>query len=278
MSIWSRISEAVAALVARGEALSAFFDRRRTPPERSVAFTIAVVSLGAKMAKADGQVRPVEVAAFRDVFQIAPKDEAAAARVFNLARQDVAGFDIYARRIARMFSDQPNVLEDILEGLFYIALADGRYHEGEESFLNTVAAVFGLSPQAFACIEARHLEGRGRDPWQVLGVPRDAEMATIRARWRELVRPGPAVLMLGGLTYPLYLLHQHIGYAVINAAMPLAGRWAAAGIAIVVMLALSWAVWRFVETPSRRRIVAALNPLAERMLSRLRPQRVPAAE
>ena len=124
----------------------------------------------------------------RDVFQIAPKDEAAAARVFNLARQDVAGFDIYARRIARMFSDQPNVLEDILEGLFYIALADGRYHEGEESFLNTVAAVFGLSPQAFACIEARHLEGRGRDPWQVLGVPRDAEMATIRARWRELVR------------------------------------------------------------------------------------------
>lgn len=188
MSIWTRISEAVAALVARGEALSAFFDRRRARPERSVAFTIAVVSLGAKMAKADGQVRPVEVAAFRDVFQIAPADEAAAARVFNLARQDVAGFDTYARRIARMFADQPNVLEDILEGLFYIALADGRYHEGEESFLNEVAAVFGLSPQAFACIEARHVEGGGRDPWQVLGVARDADMATIRARWRDLVR------------------------------------------------------------------------------------------
>jgi DnaJ like chaperone protein len=188
MSIWTRISEAVAALVARGEALSAFFDRRRVRPERSVAFTIAVVSLGAKMAKADGQVRPVEVAAFRDVFQIAPADEAAAARVFNLARQDVAGFDTYARRIARMFADQPNVLEDILEGLFYIALADGRYHEGEESFLNEVAAVFGLSPQAFACIEARHVEGGGRDPWQVLGVARDADMATIRARWRDLVR------------------------------------------------------------------------------------------
>jgi DnaJ like chaperone protein len=188
MSIWTRISEAVAALVARGEALSAFFERRGGRPERSVAFTIAVVSLGAKMAKADGQVRPVEVAAFRDVFQIAPADEAAAARVFNLARQDVAGFDTYARRIARMFADQPNVLEDILEGLFYIALADGRYHEGEESFLNEVATVFGLSPQAFACIEARHVEGGGRDPWQVLGVARDADMATIRARWRDLVR------------------------------------------------------------------------------------------
>ena len=76
MSIWTRITEALAALVARGEGLLAVFDRRRAP-ERSVAFTIAVISLGAKMAKADGLVRPAEVAAFRQVFQIAPEDEAA---------------------------------------------------------------------------------------------------------------------------------------------------------------------------------------------------------
>jgi DnaJ like chaperone protein len=122
------------------------------------------------------------------VFQIAPKDEAAAARVFNLARQDVAGFDAYARRIAAMFRAEPQLLEDILEGLFQIALADGRYHEGEEEFLRTVARVFGVSPLAFDLIEARHLEGRTRDPWQVLGVPRDADLRTVRARWRELVR------------------------------------------------------------------------------------------
>ena len=165
MSIWTRITEALSALVAKGESLLAFFERRRRP-ERSVAFTIAVISLGAKMAKADGQVRPAEVAAFRRVFQIAPQDEAAAARVFNLARQDIAGFDAYAARIARMFRDEPQVLEDILEGLFEIALADGRYHGGEEMFLAQVAEIFGISPLAFTCIEARHVGGgraiRGR--------------------------------------------------------------------------------------------------------------------
>jgi DnaJ like chaperone protein len=186
MSIWTRITEAIAALVARGESLLAVFERRRAP-ERSVAFTIAVISLGAKMAKADGQVRPAEVAAFRQVFQIAPKDEAAAARVFNLARQDIAGFDVYAGRIALMFRGEPQVLEDILEGLFQIALADGRYHAGEELFLARVAEIFGVPPLAFSCIEARHLGGR-HDPWQVLGVPRDADLKTVRTRWRELVR------------------------------------------------------------------------------------------
>ena len=141
------------------------------------------------MAKADGLVRPAEVAAFREVFQIAPEDEAAAARVFNLARQDIAGFEAYAARIAAMFRDRPRVLEDILEGLFHVALADGRYHEGEEEFLQPRRPAASASPpQAFDCIEARHLEGRREDPWAVLGLPRDADFATARARWRELVR------------------------------------------------------------------------------------------
>ncbi len=200
MSIWSRITEAIAALVARGEALSALFERSPTPPERSVAFTVAVVSLGAKMAKADGQVKPVEVAAFRQVFQIAPEDEPAAACVFDLARQDIAGFEAYARGIARMFAGQGEVLEDILEGLFHIALADGSYHTGEEEFLRRVGAIFGIPERAFGCIEARHLDGRrdarGPDPWRVLGVARDADMATIRARWRELVRANHPDLMI----------------------------------------------------------------------------------
>ena len=187
MSIWTRITEAIAAIVARGESLLAVFERRRRP-EESVAFTIAILSLGAKMAKADGLVHADEVAAFREVFRIAAKDEAAAARVFNLARQDVAGFETYAARIADMFHGRPRMLEDILEGLFHVALADGRYHEGEEEFLSTVAQMFGVPAQAFDAIEARHLEGRRKDPWAVLGLPRDADLATARARWRELVR------------------------------------------------------------------------------------------
>jgi DnaJ like chaperone protein len=218
MSIWSRIADALNQLRARGEGLIALFDRRRARPENSVAFTIAVISLGAKMAKADGTVKTAEVAAFREVFQIAPKDESAAARVFNLARQDIAGFELYAGRIARLFRDEPQVLEDILEGLFHIALADGRYHAGEEAFLRRVAAEFGISDQAFGCIEARHVAGEARDPFRVLGVARDADLATIRARWRELVRTShPDQMIARGLPIETVTL-ANARLAAINAA------------------------------------------------------------
>jgi DnaJ like chaperone protein len=188
MSIWTLIADALGALAAKGEGLLALFDRSHTPPEHSVAFTIAVVGLGAKMAKADGRVKPAEVAAFRQVFLIAPEDEAAAARVFNLARQDIAGFDAYARRIAGMFGGRQEVLEDILEGLFHVAVADGSFHTDEESFLRRVAEIFGIGEASFACIAARHVPGREPDPWQVLGVAKDADLPTIRRRWRELVK------------------------------------------------------------------------------------------
>ncbi len=203
--------------LAKGEGLLALFDRRDVRPERSVAFTIAVVALGAKMAKADGRVNRAEVTAFRQVFQIAPEDEAAAARVFNLARQDIAGFDAYAARIARMFRRQPRVLEDILEGLFHIALADGGYHDAEEGFLRRVAEIFGITPQAFACIEARNVGG-AHDPWRVLGVPRDADLATVRARWRALVRENhPDRMIARGLPAEIVTL-ANARLAAINAA------------------------------------------------------------
>ncbi|MEN8742184.1 MAG: TerB family tellurite resistance protein, partial [Phaeobacter gallaeciensis] len=148
MSLWSRISDALGAL-AKGESLADVFDRLRAPPERTVGFAIAVIALGAKMAKADGQVTRDEVTAFREVFQIARDDEAGAARVFNMARTDVAGYQDYAARIQRMFANDPATLCDLMEGLFHIALADGFYHPGENEFLEEVSRIFGQTPQQF---------------------------------------------------------------------------------------------------------------------------------
>lgn len=187
MSIWTRIADALAAL-ASGEALSALFDRLRAPPERSVGFTIAVIALGAKIAKADGEVTRGEVAAFRQVFAIPPGEEANAARVYNLARQDVAGFEAYARKISTMFGDDRTVLCDLMEGLFHIALADGAYHPMEEAFLAEVARIFGIDDRAFRAIRARHVEGAPRDPFDVLGVPGDATRDEARSAWKQLVR------------------------------------------------------------------------------------------
>jgi len=187
MSIWTRILDAVSAL-AQGESLSEVFDRLRTPPERSVAFTIAVIGLGAKMAKADGHVSRDEVTAFREVFTIAEEDHQNAARLFNLARQDVAGFDVYAARIARMFRSQPDALEDLLESLFHIAMADGHYHPGEDTFLGEVARIFGLTDRCFARVRARFVPDAEQDPYDVLGVSPDMPMSEIQSVWRQMVR------------------------------------------------------------------------------------------
>jgi DnaJ like chaperone protein len=186
MSIWTRIRDAIGAL-AKGEPLSAVFKTLRTPPERSAAFAIAVIALGAKMAKADGQVTRHEVAAFRRVFLIPKEEEANAARVYNMARTEVAGFDAYARQIARMFRGRPGVLADLLEGLVFIAAADGAYHPAEAAFLAEVARIFGVSETDFRAIRARYLPGE-RDPWVILGLPPETGAEALRKRYRALVR------------------------------------------------------------------------------------------
>lgn len=190
MSLWSRIQDTVAAL-AKGEGLSVVFERLRSPPERSVAFTIAVIALSAKMAKADGQVTRDEVTAFRQVFHIPPSEERAAARVFNLAREDVAGFEEYAARIARMFRGRGRgeaVLSDLLGGLFHIATADGAYHPAEDAFLARVAEIFGLSEPAFRRIRAAYVADAAPDPYTVLGVSPEMSLDDIRTAWRAAVR------------------------------------------------------------------------------------------
>jgi DnaJ like chaperone protein len=199
MSIWSRITEALSALTA-GEGLATVFDRLRSPPERSVAFTIAVIALGAKMAKADGQVTRDEVTAFREVFQIAEADQQGAARVFNLARQDVTGFEDYASRIAHMFADQPEMLRDLIEGLFHIAMADGMYHPNEDAFLTRVAQIFAMDDSDFASLRARFVPDTSPLPHTVLGIAPNASMAEAKAAWRQLVRNNhPDALVARGL-------------------------------------------------------------------------------
>ena len=189
MSIWTRLAEAVSSVTdSLGELLQKLTRPRARPPERTMAFTIGMIALGAKMAKADGWVSEAEVRAFRQVFHVPDPELPAVARVFNLARQDVAGFDSYARQVARLFKTRSVILENVLDGLFHIAKADSGIHPAEIEFLRAVADIFGFSPAEFAAIEARHTETAGGGPFEVLGVARDAPLESIRLRYRKLVR------------------------------------------------------------------------------------------
>ncbi len=153
---------------------------------RQVAFSVALIALSAKMAKADGVVTTDEVAAFRRVFTVPPDEERNVARLFDLARRDVAGFDTYARRIATLYADDRAALEDVLDGLFVIAKADGAVHEAEFAYLEAVAEIFGMSAD-FERIAARHVAPEEGDPYVALGVDRDLSFEALRARYRRLV-------------------------------------------------------------------------------------------
>lgn len=193
MSLWNRFSEIVSGL-SLSETLGAVFDRLstalgsiRSEESRQVSFTISMIALTAKMAKADGVVTEDEVVAVKRLFDVPDAERRNVARVFNLAKQDIAGFDSYAAKIRRLHAQDPDLLEDILDGLFFIAEADGLVHERELAFLEKVAEVFHLSPQVFSQIEARHVRPDARDPYVVLGVQPGASREDVRRAYRKLV-------------------------------------------------------------------------------------------
>src|SRR5467141_2201988 len=172
-------------------------------PRRRIAFTIAVIALSAKMAKADGAVTRDEVAAFGEVFQVPPGEEEHVRLVFDLARKSTAGFESYARQVGRLFAADRAVLEDLLGGLFHIALADGRVCPAEDAYLREVARHFGFEAGDYARIRAHHVgvEPDGtEDPHAILGVEHDAALAAIREAYHRLVREShPDLVIARGL-------------------------------------------------------------------------------
>ena len=173
-------------------------------PRRRIAFTIAVIALGAKMAKADGEVTRDEVAAFREVFQIPPGEEEHVRVVFDLARRSTAGFELYARQVGRLFAADCAVLENLLGGLFHIALADGALCAAEDAYLRAVAHHFGFSPAEYARLRALHVGAEhheeGEDPYVILGVAPGVSSGELRAAYHRLVREThPDVAIAQGL-------------------------------------------------------------------------------
>ena len=197
MSIWQRIIGGATRLAGEGPLaglVAALDPGAGLEPEpgkdatKQVAFTIGVVALGAKMAKADGQVTADEIAAFRQVFKVPPEDLKNVGRVFNLARKDAGGFEPYARQIAKLLADRPRVLEDLIHCLFHIAKADNVIHPSEIAFLQAVAEIFGFSEGEFLRIRAHHLAPEASDPYLILGVSHEATTEEIRRAYRALVR------------------------------------------------------------------------------------------
>lgn len=159
----------------------------RTRAQSRIAFTIAVITLAAKMSKADGVSTEIEAETFDRVFVVPDDERGNVTRLFQLASQDVAGYESYARQIANHLADEPDVKMSVLECLFHIACADGVLHPAEHDFLAEVARLFGVRASEFQSIQRAFV--RDPDgPYEILGLAANASDDEIKARYRELVK------------------------------------------------------------------------------------------
>lgn len=185
MSVWTKLAD----LAQRA------FDPEADPPQPfeecapapgDVGFTAAVIGLAAKMARADGAVTEDEMEAAAEVFRPPPGEAEAFRRVFSMAKQTIHGFEGYARQIGRKYRARPCLLEDVLDGLFHIAAADGQVDDRELAYLRIVADRFGFSESEFRRIKATNLGPDPGDAYAVLGILPGASLEDARQAWRKL--------------------------------------------------------------------------------------------
>ena len=193
MRIWDKLVDGASRLGIGGP-IGALLGTTSAPEDgthpglRQIAFTIGVIALGAKIAGVDGEVTRDEVEAFQSFFQVPAGEEKNVERFFNLAKRDAGGFEPYARQVATLFPDAPEILESVLEGLFDIATADGKISAEEAAYLAEVAKIFRLDSARFERARAAALGDVECEPCVVLGIDPLATDEQIREAWLRQVR------------------------------------------------------------------------------------------
>lgn len=224
MGVWRALVETTAgrllggplgALV--GGAADAVRARADPSERRQVAFTAAAIALAAKMARADGIASAREFATFERLFQVPDDERDNARRFYRLAQGSIAGFEAYAAQAATLLGPGSPVLEDLLEALLLIAVADG-VHPAELDYLGAVAQRLGFDDAGYARIRARHIAPAPDDPYVVLGIAPGAPPGEVRAAYRALVRTYHPDRHMAAGTPPEFLRVAETRMAAINAA------------------------------------------------------------
>lgn len=163
-------------------------------------FAAGFIALCAKMAKADGVVTRDEINVFKKSFHVSPSEAKRVAWFFDQAKKEVDGFDAYAGQLYRQFHNQPAVLEQVIDLLFHIAMADGVMHPAEMDYLHEVARIFRISEADFSRILESHMGPDKSDPYTVLGINHDASDKEVKSAYRKLIKEHhPDLLMAQGV-------------------------------------------------------------------------------
>ena len=220
MSIWGKIlggatgfafGGPIGALLGgvAGHAIDKIKTKKKMPEEtalKQIGFTIGVIVLSAKMAKADGKVTEDEIRAFKEKINVPENEIKNVAKLWDQAKKTTDGFEIYARQIADLLEKNSSVLEELLKLLIIIALADGKITIPEIKYLKEVGNIFGFSEKDFERIYSSK-SGVSSDPYQILGVSRDASINEIKQKWKQLaINHHPDRLISQGI--PEDLIHK----------------------------------------------------------------------
>ena len=158
---------------------STYQENIETPQE---IITIGIIILSAKLAKADGQVTTDEIKAFREKFKIPPDFQSDVGKIFNEAKKSTDDFHQYAQQLGMLFRGKPQVLEQIINLLFFIAEADGEISNPEINFIENCAKYFGLNRVQYESIQSIWLDKQS-NPYKILGVSKEASDSEIRNTW-----------------------------------------------------------------------------------------------
>ena len=149
-------------------------------------FALSLIILSAKLSKADGHVSKEELIAVKDKLQIPDSEIDQVAKIFNKAKDESTGYEPYAKQIAEIFRDNINVLEEVINILFYIAEADGNVSSDEETMIANIAYIFGLSQKQYQSIKESRKASDKLNPYIVLESQPTDDLKTIRKNYIKL--------------------------------------------------------------------------------------------
>ena len=149
-------------------------------------FALSLIILSAKLSKADGRVSKEELIAVKEKLQIPDSEIDQLAKIFNKAKDESTGYEPYAKQISEIFKGNQNVLEEVINILFYIAEADGNVSNEEESMIANIAFVFGLSQNQYESIKESRKSSDKLNPYVVLESQPTDDLKLIRKKYIKL--------------------------------------------------------------------------------------------
>ena len=174
------------------------FQRSFAPPQQ--VFAISLIILTAKLAKADGHVSKEELIAIKQKLKVPDHEIDQVKKIFNKAKEDSLGYEPYAQQIAQIYQNNPAVLDEVINILFYIAEADGEVSNSELAMIRNIAKIFSLTDSQFEGIKESRKSSDKLNPYVVLGCSSNDDFVTIRKKYLQLSKEHhPDILVSKGV-------------------------------------------------------------------------------